>query len=75
MAAPLSVVGIDPRRLYWNLPAVAAHVGVAKETFLADCEAGRVRIRVERFGERRLPMVHSRDTLAYLAFIGKGLQE
>ena len=74
MAAPPPIVGINSRRLYWHLAPIAAHVGVSKETFLADCEAGRVRVRVERFGDRQSPYVHSGDTLEYLASIGKGLR-
>lgn len=72
--SPPEIQGINSRRLYWHLAPIASHVGVSKETFLSDIEAGRVPIRLERMGARQLPLIHSGDTLAYLAGIGKGLR-
>lgn len=59
--------------MYWRAGPIAAHVGVAPRTFVDDCLSGRVPVRVECFGERQLPYVHSGDVLAYLDSIGKGL--
>lgn len=61
------------RALYWRLSPIAARVGVSPRAFLADIEAGRIPIRVCTFTERQLPMLHSADTMAWLAEIGKGL--
>jgi hypothetical protein len=61
------------RKLYWRPASVASHIGLSPRAFVADCEAGRIPVRVEFFTERRHPMVHSGDVLAYLASIGKGL--
>lgn len=61
------------RKLYWRAGPVASHIGLSQRAFVADCEAGRIPVRIEHFTERRMPMVHSGDVLAYLESIGKGL--
>lgn len=74
MAPPdIDLEAAPGRKLYWRASPIAAHIGVSPRAFIADCEAGRIPVRVERFTGRDIPMVHSGDVLAYLASIGRGL--
>lgn len=74
MAPPdINLEAAPGRKLYWRPTPIAAHIGVSPKAFVADCEAGRIPVRVERFTPSRIPYVHSDDVIAYLASIGKGL--
>ena len=74
MAPPDLELEAEPgRKLYWRPTPIAARIGMSVRAFVADCESGRIPIRVERLTERRIAYVHSNDVLAYLRSIGKGL--
>lgn len=52
--------------LMWRLSSVATLLGVAPETLEGDCDAGRLPIRIARYGARQLPYLNSGDVVAHL---------
>jgi hypothetical protein len=52
--------------LWWRLASVGRLLGLEDRMVIAECEAGRIPIRLQRFGARGLYFANAADVVTYI---------